>query len=186
MAQVTKEQRQLGKKAGHASNYGMKAFTFVATCLKEMDLVIPVTKAERMLEGYHKTFPGIRRWQTRICEEVMRNRKLTTPLGRERYFYQRPGDDLNKEAYAYRPQSTVTDCINHLVLHMFRHAGLVVQIHDSLLMEIKEAELAAVLERIKDQDAWNPRMMLPGGELRIPIEIKYGRNWANMEVCYEG
>lgn len=185
-AQVTKQQRQLGKKTGHAANYGMKGPTLSTQCLKEMDLVVPPHKAEQMLAGYHRTFPGIRRWQKRIQEEVLRQRYLTTPMGRMRQFYERPGDDLFKEAYAYRPQSTVADVINCLILHMRGHAKLLLQVHDSALLRVRSAHLKGVLARICDQDAWNPRLKLPGGELRIPIEIKVGRNWSKMEEVFSG
>lgn len=185
-ASVTKQQRQLGKKTGHAANYGMKGPTLSTQCLKEMDLVVPAFKADRMLSGYHRTFPGIARWQKRITEEVMRNRYLTTPMGRMRQFYERPGDDLNREAYAYRPQSTVADVINCLILHMRGHAKLLLQIHDSALFQVRVAQLKGMLARVCDQDAWNPRLTLPGGELRIPIEIKIGRNWSKMEEVFSG
>src|SRR2546430_12912362 len=46
--------------------------TLVATCLKEMDLVLNEHQAERMLQGYHRIFPGIRRWHDKI-----RDRKST-------------------------------------------------------------------------------------------------------------
>lgn len=183
---VTKPQRQLGKKTGHAANYGMKGPTLSTQCLKEMDLVVPAHKADQMLMGYHRTFPGIRRWQKRIQDEVLRNRYLTTPMGRMRQFYERPGDDLFKEAYAYRPQSTVADVINSLILHMRGHAKLLLQIHDSALMQVRGAQLKGVLARVCDQDAWNPRLKLPGGELRIPIEIKVGKNWSKMEEVFVG
>jgi DNA polymerase-1 len=187
MSEITYEERQLGKKTGHASNYGMGAATLSNQCLKEMDLVLPVARAQALLDGYHVALDnGILRWQARIREEVLRKRMLRTPFGRERYFYDRPGPELWKEAYAYRPQSAVTDVINHLVLHMFGHARLLLQIHDSLLLEVPDASYGDVVARIRDQDAWNPRIALSGGELRIPIEIKTARRWSELEKIFAG
>lgn len=184
---VTKPQRQLGKKVGHGANYGMEAATFSKSCLLEMNIDVPIDQSQRMLESYHSEFPGIRNsWHKTLRDRVLNERKITTPLGHERYFYDRPGPDLWKEVYAYRPQNTVT-CVNdYLMLHMFGHAGLLLTCHDSLLMEVPENKLDYVLERIKDQDAWNPIMTLAGGELRIPIEVKVGRCLDAMEETYTG
>jgi DNA polymerase I-like protein with 3'-5' exonuclease and polymerase domains len=187
--QISKEERQLGKKTGHAANYGMGGATLSNSCLKEMNLVLPVSKAERMLEGYHAAFEGgILRWQKKIEEEVTRTRMLKTPLGYERYFYDRPGPSLFKEAYAYRPQNVVVTVINYLMLHLAGkpHIRLTNQIHDALLLEIDLEHSSQVIEMIKDQDAWNPRMALAGGELRIPIDIQIGERWKPMETVYEG
>lgn len=189
MSEITKAERQLGKKTGHAANYGMEEHTLSDSCLKEMDLVLPVAKARDMLAGYHAALDqGVRTWQRKIEAEVTRAKRLTTPLGRERYFYDRVGPDLFKEAYAYRPQSTVSDVINHLMLWCFNQPGVLLldQIHDALLLEIDENSRHDVLERICDQDAWNPKLRLAGGELRIPIEVKIGKVWSDLEVVFEG
>ncbi|HUR98764.1 MAG TPA: DNA polymerase [Pyrinomonadaceae bacterium] len=180
-ALITDTQRQLGKKVGHASNYGMHEKTFAENCLKEMNLNLPLAEAKRLLDGYHEHLPGIRRWQARIREEVLRTRKLRTPFGRERVFYDRPGDDLFREAYAYVPPSVVCDVINCLVLRMRGHARLLLQVHDSVLLEVPDGETIRTIERIRDEDAWNPTLSLVGGDLRIPIDVKIGKNWKKLE-----
>lgn len=184
--QVTKPQRQLGKKTGHAANYGMKGHTLATTCLKEMNLVISPQRADKMLEGYHRTFPGIRRWQSRIREEITRTRKMTTPFGWERTFYGRLGDDIFKEAYAHKPQNMVAGTINCLVRYMTGHVRLLIQCHDSVLMEVRDERVNETLDRIKDQAAWNPEFEMLGGKLRIPVEAKIGKSWGNLQEVYSG
>lgn len=189
MEQITNDERQLGKKAGHASNYGMSAPTLSNQCLVEMDLVLSVNKAQRMLDGYHAAMEGgILRWQQKIRDEVTRTKKLKTPLGYERIFYDRICPELFKEAYAYRPQNTVVTVINFLMGHLYGRPGVLLlnQVHDSLLLAVKPDRISETMELIKDQDAWNPRMQLSGGELRIPIEVKYGHNLKKMEKVFEG
>jgi DNA polymerase-1 len=177
LGEISGDERQLGKKVGHAANYGMKEYTLSETCLVEMDLVLPTAKAKRMLAGYHRIFPGVRLWQNKVRNEVLHRKRLRTPLGFERYFYARPSDDQAKEAYAYRPQNVVTQTINHLALHMFGHARLLMQGHDALLMEVPEERMKPALARIYDLAAWNPSYVLPGGVFQIPIEVKVGVNW---------
>lgn len=185
MAEITHDERQLGKKSGHGANYSMGVTTFQESCLKEMDLVIDRRMAQRVLESYHKLFPGIKRWQGGIRETIYRERKLTNPLGRIRYFYGRADDSTYREAYAYRPQSTVPDIINHLMLH-FKNArpdGLYfhLQCHDSLLVSCKSAQVESLANTVNRSDVWHPKIVLPAGQLVIPTEIKFGRCLGEMQ-----
>lgn len=187
-AQVKKEaelgddgKRQLGKKSGHGANYDMGVSTFQDSCLKEMDLVLDKKTAAKSLEAYHTLFPGVRRGHQRTREILYRERKLENPLGRIRYFYGRMDDATFREAYAYRPQSTIPDITSHLMLALWnaREKGeldfwLHNQCHDSLLMSCAPDQVQSVAEFCLDLDRWHPVIMLPAGQLRIPTEVKFG------------
>lgn len=182
MADITHDERQLGKKSGHGANYNMGVTTFMDSCLKEMDLVLSRQMATRVLEAYHKLFPGIRRWHARIRNEVYRERKLTNPLGRVRYFYGRPDDNTYREAYAYRPQSTVPDIANALMngLRGKRTEGVLdfrlhMQTHDSITLSCASRYLTPIHKFSQNLDSWHPEIILPAGKLRIPTEVKYGK-----------
>ncbi len=177
---ITHEQRQLGKKSGHGANYSMAAATFQESCLKEMNLVITKQEANKTLEAYHKLFPGIRRWHKGIRDTVYRERKLTNPIGRVRYFYGRMDDNTCREAYAYRPQSTVPDIINHLMLRLCeeRSAGhldfwLHCQTHDSIILSTT-SHLDEIAEFAIETRKWHPEIVLPAGRLIIPVSIEHG------------
>lgn len=181
MADVTHDERQLGKKSGHGANYAMGVATFQDSCLKEMDLVLDRKMATRVLEAYHKLFPGIRRWHKSIRETVYRERCLANPLGRIRYFYSRACDNTYREAYAYRPQSTVPDVVNHLLLKLkdLRDAGsldlhLHMQCHDSVVVSCPATEVDKVAAVAFDLNQWHPEVVLPAGRLLIPVEMKTG------------
>lgn len=188
-SEVTKDERQLGKKVGHASNYGMRGIRLSEICLLEMGIYLSPERAEQMLEGYHRVFPGIRMWQQRIASEIRRTKRLTTPLGRERYFYDRIGDDLYRTAYAYRPPSTVSDVINCLIRHVYINRNpeklhMVLQAHDAGIFLVEESYLSEALELIKDENTWNPKISLAGGILQIPTEIKAGSCWGEAQHLY--
>jgi hypothetical protein len=57
-----------------------------------------------------------------------------------------------------------------------------VQIHDSLLMEVTEGMQYDVAEAARDYKAWHPKIILPGGELTIPVECEWGLRWKPMET----
>lgn len=186
---ITKDQRQLGKKVGHASNYGMRGSRLSEICLLEMGISLPAQRADEMLEGYHRVFPGIRMWQSRIESEIRRTKHLDTPLGRRRHFHGRLGDDLYRVAYAYRPQSTVSDVVNCLITFLDQERDpeklhMTLQAHDAFIGLVREDYLETALHLIKSEDAWNPKIALAGGVLQIPVEIKVGQVWGEAKVIY--
>lgn len=179
---ITHDERQLGKKSGHGANYAMGVTTFMDSCLKEMDLVLDRTMATRVLEAYHRLFPGIRRWHKQIQSTVFRERKLSNPFGRVRYFYGRTDDNTFREAYAYRPQSTVPDIANHLMLKALDKRTensldfwLHLQTHDSVLFSCKTDQKEKLIKYCLDTTQWHPEIILPAGRLVIPTEVKWGR-----------
>lgn len=186
--QVTKEERQLGKKSGHGANYAMKETTFMDSCLKEMDLVIDKRQAKHILETYHEVFPGIRSWHESIKTEVIQRRHLITPIGRVRHFYGMMNDDTFREAFAYRPQSTIPDIINCLMLHLWKareeHAmyfKFILQVHDSLLFECPKEQVGTLAEMCSRTEDWHPEIILPAGKLVIPTEIEVGKCWGKLK-----
>jgi len=188
MADITHNERQLGKKSGHGANYSMGANTFMDSCLKEMDLILTKQMALRTLESYHKLFPGIRRWHAQIRNTLYRERKLTNPLGRVRYFYGRPSDDTYREGYAYRPQSYVPDCTNFMMnyLRSKRTEGAIdfwlhCQVHDSLILSCKRIEVDKIMALVRQYEVWQPNCVLAAGKLIIPVDGKSGRCLGEME-----
>lgn len=175
-------ERQLGKKAGHAANYGVGPRTFSESCLVENDLVVPENEAARLIKSYFELFPGIRLRQERIKTQIMNTKFMRTPLGRERYFYGRLCDATFREAYAYCPQSTIPDITNHLMLFLKDHCELLLQVHDSLLLQATSAaHVKEIIDMAYSYDLWHPEITLIGGDLRIPVGIEVGQDWKNMD-----
>lgn len=181
-SEITHAERQLGKKSGHGANYNMGVGTFQESCLKEMDLVLSKEMATRTLEAYHRLFPGIRRWHKATRDTLYRERKLINPFGRVRYFYGRLDDSTYREAYAWKPQSTIPDLTSHLMLGLCAARdtreldfALHNQCHDSLLMSCRTESVRSIAEFCLNLDRWHPKILLPGGSLRIPTEVQVGR-----------
>ena len=177
---VTKQERQLGKKIGHASNYSMGVDRFRQVCWEESHLVLTRLEAQRLQNQYFDSFPRIRMWHLEIQEQLGKNRTLTTPHGRKRYFFERWGPDLFKEAYAYVPQSTIVDTLN-LGLINLSEAGhdLLLQVHDSVNMN------AAIVSMGQFAEGLRRHLEIPvtinGHNVVIPIEIATGPNWGALK-----
>lgn len=183
MAEITKDERQLGKKSGHGANYSMGVATFQDSCLKEMDLVLDKKMATRVLESYHKLFPGIRIWHESIKRTLYDKRKLRNPLGFERYFYGRMDDNTFREAYAFKPQSTIPMITNYMMFGLCdqRTEGkfdfhLHAQVHDSIILSCKRRYTNSIVAYTSNTDLWHPEVVLPAGKLVIPTEAAAGRN----------
>lgn len=184
---VNKTERQLGKKSGHSANYGVGPRTFAEACLVEMGIVLTEVEARRIINSYFEVFPGIKRRQERIMNEIRNTKKITNPLGFERVFFERISDKCFREAFAHAPQSTIPQVTNHLMLFLFNtfpqeDLQMLIQIHDSLLMEVTEGMQFDVAEAARDYKAWHPKISLPGGDLIIPVECEWGMQWKPMEV----
>ncbi len=174
---VTKEQRELAKKLVHASNYGIgvRAFAHHAG-VKEGE-------ARLLLQKYFDTFPSIRQWQLTIQSNLGKSKVMCTPMGRKRVFYGRWGEQLFREAYAYVPQSTVADVLNLAMINYgkikFPYEDIMLQIHDAFIVQTLMDSIESTTYRIRC--AFQIPITIKGKTFTIPIEIKWGKNWDEME-----
>lgn len=189
---ISTKERFLGKKSGHGRNYLMGENTFAANCLIEADLVLSQSEARNLLEGYSRTWEGkLEEWQDKQINFVATHRYLDNPFRMRRQFHDRITQKTRGEICAHRPQSTIPQIINFLIKRMYYNRPsdslrLLNQGHDSVWFEFDADDQSKILSCIKDQDAWNPRLTLAGGELRIPIDIKIGTNFNDAEEVFSG
>lgn len=93
-----------------AANYGMRGPTFQVNVLKKSEGKIVMSKkdADYYLGFFHDLFPEIRQWHVQTQAKLaINNMTLTNLFGDERRFLGYWDDSLFKQAYAFRPQSTV-------------------------------------------------------------------------------
>jgi DNA polymerase I-like protein with 3'-5' exonuclease and polymerase domains len=130
---------------------------------------------------YFKAFPGLREYHHWVAREIGINQELTTPLGRRRIFFGRPGDDSTlREAIAYIPQSTVGDILNCALWRIWRYCPdiqLLAQVHDSICFQAKEAVVPNSIQEAKKLAAIP--IEFKGKKLTIPVDAKVGWNWAD-------
>lgn len=181
---IDEEARQVGKKTRHAGNYGMGK--------RRLSLLASISewRAGKCLEAFHQANPQI---HDIFWEEVKRALQdncmvLMSPHGRRRMFFDRWGEDLFKEAYAYIPQSTVSDHLKFTAMVIERRCWwieILSESHDSFLAQIPPeslAETVAVIKEEMEKPIDFSRCSIKRGELVIPCEIKIGRkNWKRME-----
>jgi len=173
--EVKKEEREMAKRLVHASNYGIGPRTFAHYA------GIGEREAKRLLEKYFTTFPRIRSWHYEVQSHLKKNRTLVTPLGRKRTFFDRWGESLFREAYAYIPQSTVGDVLNLALIKLkekFPDLEVMLQIHDAFVIQVPKETVGMWVSRVNE--AFNIPLNIRGRTLIIPVKHKVGKNWDEM------
>lgn len=191
IANVTKEQRKLGKTTRHAVNYDEGGKTMSETLLKEGGVYTP-DECQEMIERLHAADPDVRLWQRSIRMEIMRTRQLMNSWGWAINFkYERLNDQLYKQGYAYKPQSDVGILTNMFGLiptyeyimdqrrrhrnEKWRRTRIALQVHDALVLCCPPETVYDCLVHMK---AFLERPRCYGGvELTIPVEMKIGTSW---------
>ena len=183
--EVGRDQRYLAKRMVLALNYmmGVNTFAFFAG--------ISTARARELKEMYFSTYPRVGEWQQAVIREVGKTRVFTTPWGRKRQFFNRWGDELWKEAVAYRPQSSIADLLNMALLKMddsIRERGrdwqAMLHVHDQFIIQVPEGEEKEAQIAMGEVFAIPIKVQTIQGtikEFTIPIKVKCGPNWDELE-----
>lgn len=176
-SEVTDEQRYLAKRIVHASNYGMGYKTFAKTAS------VPEALARRLLAQYFAAYPRIKIWHMQTRDRLNKSRTLVTPFGRPRVFFNKWSESLLKEGLAFIPQSTVADCVNQAIIELDQKwktedKTLLLQVHDSILAQVREDKLDEAVAEIKE--AMLKPITIGYETFTIPVDVKVGLNWGTL------
>jgi DNA polymerase-1 len=167
--------RDAAKKLGHATNYRGKPEEI------SRQTHIPISNIVGFQVPYLKQFPAFELWWEWVERQVRDVRRITTLLGRQRYFL---GDwkdpETIRQATAYEPQSITADSINRGILRLWdaNICKLLVQVHDSILFQFPEHLESAVVPRAIALVEETHRLK-DGRDFKIPAEAKVGWNWSD-------
>ena len=175
--------RQCGKKSNHGLNYdeGPNKFALI----NEMDQ----REATRIIEMYHRIYPGIRVWYESIKRQLQRERSLTNCFGRKVRFMDAWGPDLWKAAYSMLPQSSVVDSLNKGLVKINHDSyicqtmeiDLLAQVHDSILLQVPITCMTNtdLFPGVRDRvyDYVSPELTYNGRKFQIATDMKVGLNW---------
>ena len=173
--EVSQEERYLAKRMVHACNYGLgpQQFGVFVGC--------STTEAKSLIGQYFNAFPLILEWHKEIERMVNETRTLENPFGRKRQFFGRPGPDLYRKAYAFLPQSTSVDYLDHALIRIEQRlrGDILLQGHDSLLIQTKEEDLASDIKILTEE--LSVPITINGLSITIGVEIKVGPSWGKLE-----
>ncbi|MGE0712328.1 MAG: DNA polymerase I [Planctomycetota bacterium] len=179
-AQVTGEQRRVGKTVNFATIYGQGA-----TALGQI-LDVPRKEAKRYIDGFFATYRGVAEWLEETTALALERGWVQTRLGRRRYIPELSSNNhMTRQAglrmAANTPlQGSAADICKLAMLELERRlrgeglaARMVLQIHDELLFEAPVAEVPRVRALAKE-------VMESVVELAVPLiaDVGAGSSWA--------
>jgi uracil-DNA glycosylase family 4 len=202
--------RFVGKTLRHAGHLGAgkrRAAISVNTDARKFKIPIAITEAiaERALKIFHSKQPKIQQiFQTQVVECLRRNRQLVAPLpygvnaaiGGKRTFFERWGEELNRQAFSYLPQRAVSDNTKAALFRIrercnkIRKEGrtarikCVMESHDGLLFSIPTSWKilwGPVIQEEMQRPIDFSKCSLPRHELIIPCELEIGKNYYELK-----
>ncbi|MCZ7565744.1 MAG: DNA polymerase I [Burkholderiales bacterium] len=177
--EVTAEERRYAKVINFGLIYGMSAFGLA------QQLGLERATAQAYIDSYFARYPGVARYMEATRAQARDQGYVETVLGRRLWLPEIRSGSPMRRAGAERAainapmQGTAADLIK---LSMIAVQGwidrerlaarLVMQVHDELVLEVPEAELARVKEAL-------PGLMSGVADLRVPlvVDVGVGRNW---------
>ena len=177
--QVLPEQRRMAKAVNFGLIYGMSAFGLAA------QLGIDRTAAQNYIDRYFARYPGVADYMARTREQAKTEGYVETLFGRRLYLPEiRSGNPARRQgaeraAINAPMQGTAADLIKLAMIAVQGwldreglRSRLIMQVHDELVLEVAEQELAAVRGAL-------PGLMEGVAELQVPLKIEagVGPNW---------
>lgn len=183
--------RDLGKKVVHASNYAMGPQTFSDGLAKD-EIFKSQSECKLLLDSYTNRFPGLKRWHRSIEEEVQATRILYNLFGRPRRFLGPMNAALFRNAYSYKPQSTVAELLNKGMIKMVNDKRLGkdgfdirmnTTVHDSVVFSFHKSQipnLSQILMIVKDH--LSHTFTYKNKSFTIGLDAKIGTQWAGNTI----
>ncbi len=184
--QVSSEQRSIAKMVNFATSYGVSAFGLASRT------ELSRTEAAAFLDAYFQTYPGIRRYVDETIQTARRQGYVETLLGRRRYFpvlkdggrgSRLEQQGAERAAINHPIQGTAADIIKIAMVRLHRalkeqglQSRMLLQVHDELVLEVPEAEVAAVVPLVRTtmEDAFDL-------DAALKADVEVGPNWYEME-----
>lgn len=180
-SEVTGEMRRAAKAVNFGIIYGQSAFGLAES------LGISRTEAKTIIDNYFTEFSSIKKYMDDTINFARETGYVETIMGRKRYLRDITSANQTVRGYAERNainspiQGTAAEMIKLAMVkvhHELKKSGLktkmVLQVHDELVFDVPEDEVAQVTELIKIN--MERAMALPHG-VPIVAEAGTGKNW---------
>jgi DNA polymerase-1 len=176
---VDKEMRRKAKTVNFGIIYGISAFGL------SQRVGISRGEAKEIIENYFKQFGGIKRYMDETVNKARENGYVETILGRRRYMRDINSANAVMRGFAERNainapiQGSAADMIKVAMIHIHNWLNeeklktrMILQVHDELLFDVPNDELALVEAKIK-------YLMENSMPLSIPVVVESGtgNNW---------
>ena len=177
------EVRRRAKAINFGIIYGISAFGLAN------QLGIAREEASAYIKKYFERFPGIRAYMDETKESCRKNGYVTTLFGRKMYYPDIKASNASVRAFNERAsinarlQGTAADIIRRAMIRMEDaleakklSAQMLLQVHDELIFEVPDNEVAATLPVVQHvmQDAPFPAVLL---SVPLQVDARAANNW---------
>jgi DNA polymerase-1 len=178
-AEVSSEQRRYAKTINFGLIYGMSAFGLAS------QLGIERSAAQQYMDRYFARYPGVKAYMDQARASARERGYVETVFGRRLYMLDIRASNNQRRAAAERAainapmQGTAADLIKLAMIAVHRwlqeeklQTRLILQVHDELVLEAHDAELARVEQAL-------PGLMSGVAQLSVPlvVDVGAGPNW---------
>jgi DNA polymerase-1 len=176
---VNREMRSKAKTANFGIIYGISAFGL------SQRLNISRKEAADLIDGYFKTFPGVKSYMENCIHIARKNGFVKTIMGRRRFLPDINSNNANVRGFAERNainspiQGSAADIIKLAMINVNNRmkikntvSKMIIQVHDELVFDVFKPELDWINEMVKFE-------MENAIQLSVPliVETGYGNNW---------
>jgi DNA polymerase-1 len=176
---VSADQRRLAKTINFGLIYGMSPFGLAR------NLGIDRGSAQKYVERYFQRYPGVRRFMDETRTSARDTGYVETVFGRRLYLPDIRSRNNQTRQYAERSainapmQGTAADIIKRAMIAVDAWctredvpARLIMQVHDELVLEVREDAVAAVSTGVREH-------MVRAADLKVPLRVDLGtgKNW---------
>ena len=177
-AEIDADMRRMGKTINFGVIYGMSGFRL------GRELGIPVGTANQYIENYFNQFPKVRDYFAGLERDIDTVGYVTTLFGRKRQVagIDSTGRDqgfVRRAALNAPLQGTAADIIKLAMIALEKGfaesqlpAQMIMQIHDELVIEVREEDVNAVSAIVKEAMENVVKLKVP-----LKVELGYGKNW---------
>lgn len=179
IANVTADQRRNAKTANFGIIYGISAFGLASR------LGISRSEAKELIDGYFRTYPGVKDYMERSILQARDNGYVTTVMGRKRMLPDIHSRNSVVRSFAERNainaplQGSAADIIKLAMVDIYREMSqrnlrsrMILQVHDELVFDVVPEEKDEMIKLVTEN-------MVRAYTGRVPMEVGLGmgENW---------
>ena len=176
---VTKDMRRQAKAVNFGILYGISPFGLAE------DIGISPKEAKKFIETYFETYPGIKEYMNKEIEEAHKNGYVLTIMNRKRTIEELTSSNYMQRSMGERMalntpiQGSSADILKKAMIEIDEaftkenlESTMLLQVHDELIFNVKNNELAKVKEIVKSIMENTIKLSVP-----LVVDISTGTNW---------
>lgn len=176
---VTADERAAAKTVNFSIIYGISDYGL------SQDLGISRKEAKQYIEGYYDLYNNVAPYMDRLIAFGKENAYVETYFGRRRYIPELTAKNFNVRKFGERAamnapiQGTAADIMKIAMIKMQDaiieneiDAHILLQVHDELLLEVKEEDLERASSLLKETMEGAANLSIP-----LEVEVSHAKNW---------